>query len=421
MKAVILAAGKGTRMQPLTNTRAKLMLPIANKPVIEHVIRAVINADLRDIFLVVGYRKEQIIEYLKNRKLPAQISFIEQEQQLGTAHAVSIVKNKVKDEPFVVINGDILVKPSIIIQAVKTHQEKKASATLTLVEVEDPSSYGVVKIEQDGEIKKIVEKPKASEAPSNFANAGLYVFSSDIFDAIEKTTKSTRGELEITASIQNLINWKKRVYGLFSKDYWMEISKPWDLLRANQVVLKKIESQILGNIEERATLKGPVQVGDGTTIRNGAYTQGPVVIGENCDIGPNCYIRPYTSIGNKVRIGNAVEVKNSIIMDYAHIGHLSYIGDSIIGEKCNFGAGTKIANLRFDEGPIQVKIKEQLENSKLRKFGAIIGDNVKTGIGVLINPGIKIGSNARIGPGIVVYEDVEPGALLLLDQKIIKK
>jgi bifunctional UDP-N-acetylglucosamine pyrophosphorylase/glucosamine-1-phosphate N-acetyltransferase len=182
----------------------------------------------------------------------------------------------------------------------------------------------------------------------------------------------------------------------------MDIGRPWDLLDANEYFLSGLQSVASGEIEPLATLKGSVSVGEGTIIKNGSYIVGPVIIGKNCDIGPNCYIRPGTSIGDNVRIGNAVEIKNSIIMKGTHIGHLSYVGDSIIGERCNFGAGTKVANLRHDGRTIRVTLKGKIMDSGRKKLGTIMGDDVHTGINSMINVGAVIESKAMIGPGELV-------------------
>ncbi|GAI31184.1 unnamed protein product, partial [marine sediment metagenome] len=127
--------------------------------------------------------------------------------------------------------------------------------------------------------------------------------------------------------------------------YWLDLSYPWDLLPANESLLAGIKSQNLGEIEDNTVLKGAVSIGKDTVVRSGSYIVGPVIIGQDCDIGPNCYIRPHTSIGDNCHVGAAVEVKNSIIMRGSKIPHHNYVGDSIIGEECNFGSGTKIANL----------------------------------------------------------------------------
>jgi bifunctional UDP-N-acetylglucosamine pyrophosphorylase/glucosamine-1-phosphate N-acetyltransferase len=167
-----------------------------------------------------------------------------------------------------------------------------------------------------------------------------------------------------------------------------------------------MQLSIEGEVESNAYIVGPVGLAKGARIRSGAYIEGPVVIGEGSDIGPNCYIRPYTSIGARVRIGNACEIKNSIIMDKTHIAHLSYVADSIIGEKCNLGAGTITANLRFDERAIKMMIEDKLVDTGQRKLGAIIGDYVKAGVSVCFMPGVKIGAYSWIGPGVVVYRDL---------------
>jgi NDP-sugar pyrophosphorylase family protein len=155
-------------------------------------------------------------------------------------------------------------------------------------------------------------------------------------------------------------------------------------------------------VEPNTTIKGEVVIGKGTLIRSGAYLEGPVVIGENCDIGPNCFIRPYTAIGKNVRVGNAVEIKNSIIMEGTHVGHLSYVGDSIIGRRCNFGAGTKVANLRHDGKNIKVRLKGKILDSGRRKLGVIMGDDVHTGINTSINTGVIIEKGRYTYPGEII-------------------
>ncbi|MDD3873696.1 MAG: glucose-1-phosphate thymidylyltransferase, partial [Methanosarcina sp.] len=175
-----------------------------------------------------------------------------------------------------------------------------------------------------------------------------------------------------------------------------------DLLRANEYLLKSLKRNCEGTVEPNATIKGEVLIGKGTLIRNGSYIEGPVIIGENCDIGPNCFIRPSTAIGNHVRIGNAVEIKNTIIMENTHVGHLSYAGDSIIGRGCNFGAGTKVANLPHDGKNIKVMMKGRILDSGRRKLGVIMGDDVHTGINTSINTGVIMEKGRCTYPGEIV-------------------
>ncbi|MDP2845436.1 MAG: sugar phosphate nucleotidyltransferase [Candidatus Methanoperedens sp.] len=392
MKAVILAAGQGTRMGPLTRNRPKVMLPIANKPLLSHVILAARDAGIREFVLVVGAGQEIIERYFGDgSSLDVSIEYAHQDRQLGTADAVRSAKEFVKDR-FLVLNGDIIVSSEHIKNLIKQNLD----VVITARRVDNPSEFGVLEVRDDS-VLHIMEKPK--KPPTNLANAGIYVFTLSIFDAINKTALSTRKEYEITESLQLLIDEGVDVGFLTLSGNWLDIGRPWDLLDANEYFLSGLQPEIKGEIEPLATLKGNVSVGEGTIIRNGSYIEGPVIIGKNCDIGPNCYIRPSTSIGDYVRIGNAVEIKSSIIMKDTHIGHLSYVGDSVIGEGCNFGAGTKVANLRHDGRTIRVRLKGRLIDSGKRKLGTIMGDDVHTGINSMINVGAVIENGAMIAPG----------------------
>ncbi|MCX9081061.1 MAG: sugar phosphate nucleotidyltransferase [Candidatus Methanoperedens sp.] len=395
MKAVILAAGQGTRMGPLTVNTPKVMLPIANKPILWYVIQSARDAGIRDFVLVVGYGAKLIQDYFKDGSLmDVRIEYVNQEKQMGTADAVASVEGIVNDR-FLVLNGDIIVNPGHI----KKLTQCTSDAVMTARHVDNPSEFGILEV-RDMHVLRIIEKPAAPT--TDLANAGIYLFPSSIFDVIRKTSLSVRKEYEITDSLQMLIDKGTGVDYLELCDKWMDIGRPWDLLDANEYFLSGLQPVAAGEIEPLATLRGSVSVGEGTIIRNGSYIVGPVIIGKNCDIGPNCYIRPGTSIGDHARIGNAVEIKNSIIMKGTHIGHLSYVGDSIIGERCNFGAGTKVANLRHDGRTIRVKLKGKIMDSGRRKLGTIMGDDVHTGINSMINVGAVIESKAMIAPGELI-------------------
>jgi UDP-N-acetylglucosamine diphosphorylase/glucosamine-1-phosphate N-acetyltransferase len=261
---------------------------------------------------------------------------------------------------------------------------------------------GVIEVEK-GKVTRIYEK--SANPPTNMANAGLYLFTPDIFEAIEKTGKSPRDEYEITDSIQVLIDSSKTVSYLVINE-WMDLSYPWHLLLANEKQLAGLEPRCTGEVEPNVVMKGAVSIGQGTVVRSGSYIVGPVIIGQNCEIGPNCYIRPSTAIGNNCHIGAAVEVKNSIIMSGTKIPHFNYVGDSVIGENCNLGAGTKIANLKLDKSNIKVNGID----TKRRKLGAILGDRVQTGINSSINVGTLIGNNSFIGPGALAHGIIAPGS-----------
>ena len=421
MKGVLLTAGEGTRMRPLTLTRPKTMLQVGGKPILQYNLEALKNAGIEEIIMVVGYKKEAIEDYFQDGSLfGVTITYITQEKRLGTAHAINSVREMIEDE-FIVLNGDIIVDPELITDLIAKYESDNPSSILMLTEVEDPSSFGVVEIE-GGIIKNIVEKPAPGEAPSNLINAGIYLFDKTIFDAIDKTEKSKRGEYEITDSLKIQMNENKIVQGLKSNHKWIDVGRPWELLNVNEHFISEMEEDIQGEIEEGVTIHGKVVLGKNSIIRSGTYILGPVFIGEGCDIGPNSYLRKYTYLGNNVNVGNAVEIKNSIIMDGTNVNHLSYVGDSVIGANCNVAAGTNIANLRFDNKNVKMNIKGEKFDCGIRKLGAVFGDNVKTGINSSFNPGVKVGINSAIGSGTIIYEDIPSNTLVLVKQeyKIIK-
>ncbi len=392
MKAVILAAGEGKRMRPLTYERPKVMLPVAGKPLVEHLLVEVKEAGINEFIFVVGYHDETIRDYFGvGERWDVDIQYVTQKTQLGTADALRRTEGLVTDK-FLMLNGDTIVSAEDIkrVSCVASSSE----IALGVIKVKNPEDYGV--IETEGEkITKIHEKMK--EPPSNLINAGVYLLNEpSIFEALSKTAKSKRGEFELTDSLQLLIEEGNNVFWK-PIEHWIDVSYPWDLLAANELLIEKTNHVTKGQIEENVYIKGKVSIGDNTVIKSGSYIEGPVVIGENSKIGPNSYIRANTSIGDNCHIGSAVEIKNSIIMDGTKIPHLSYVGDSVIGYRCNLGAGTKIANLRFDDATIKAKGWDL--DTGMRKFGAIISDGAKTGINASIDAGTVIGNNTLIGPG----------------------
>lgn len=392
MKAVILAAGEGKRMRPLTRNRPKVMLTIGNRPILAHVIEHISNAGIDELILVVGYHGDTIIDYFKDgAKFGLKIEYVIQEERLGTAHAIGTAGSLI-DERFLVLNGDVMVTSNQI-KALLSHDE---AVVMAAQQVDNPSQYGVLEINND-HVVRVHEKP--DKPPTNLVNAGIYLFDPDVFKAIDSTPISPRNEYEITSTIMNMIDSNVHVGYQVITEKWLDIGRPWDLLEANKEFLNKITKNIKGDIEDGVHIHGSIVLESSARIRSGAYIEGPVIIGPNSDIGPNCYIRPYTSIGRGVRIGNGVEIKNSIIMDGTHVGHLSYLGDSIIGTNCNFGAGTKVANLRHDGANVKVKINDVLIDSGRRKLGTIMGDNVHTGINSMLNVGTIIEPDSKIVPG----------------------
>lgn len=403
MKAVILAAGKSTRLHPLTVNRSKVMLPVANITILEYNLQQLQQTKLIDeAVIVVGFCSEEIITRFGNSygsgKNKIKLDYVFQTEQLGTGHALLQAEKLVASEKkFLVMMGDDLYSSSDIRKCLGHDR------CILARKVANVSSFGKV-VAEKGTLKSIIEKP--DESSSGLANTGCYVLPNGVFQMLRKLKKSGRGEYEIIDAIQQLSSVAVEEAG-----FWQPITYPWSLLDANEAILQQHEKgkqQISSGatVEKYATLKGYVAVGKGTLIRNGAYIEGPVVIGENCRIGPNCFIRPCTSIGNNCRVGNAVEVKNSILMDNATIGHLSYCGDSVIGRNVNWGAGTIAANLRHDDGNVKSMAKGELVDTGRRKLGTIIGDNAKTAIHTSIYPGRKIWPGKATLPGEIVTKDV---------------
>jgi len=391
-------------MRPLTVNTPKPLLPVAGKPILQHTIDNLKDM-VDEIVILVGYNGKRIKEKIKDDDI--KISYAKQDEQLGTADAVSKAEEYIEDD-FICINGDVIVFKSMLEKFVEYFNSAESSV-IGIVEVDDPHSYGVIK--KEGEhVVDILEKP--SLPPSNLINSGVYGFTPEIFDAIKNTEKSSRGEYEITDSLKILMD-KKQLKGFeLKKISWNELSRPWDLLSVNENILKNVELEEKrdGKIEDGVHLEGWVSVEEGALIKSGSYIQGPVHIGKDADIGPNCLIRPCTHVGNNSKVGSAVEVKNTIIMDGSNVPHHNYVGDSIIGMNCNFGSGTKVANLRLDEKNIVVTHRGERIDTGRRKLGVIMGDNVKTGINSMINTGTIIGNNALIGPGALADGEIGEGS-----------
>ncbi|TFG18295.1 MAG: glucose-1-phosphate thymidylyltransferase [Promethearchaeota archaeon] len=419
MKAVILAAGEGKRLRPITSTRPKPMIPVGGKPLLEHTILSLKSAGIKKILLIVGYKEEYIRNYFGNgSRYNLMIDYITQDQFLGTAHATGFAKDFVEQDSFLLLYGDILVDDSLFIEMIKAFKQRQVEGLISLIQVQNPNEYGIISLDSNQHVFKITEKPSPEEDLGNLANAGIYIFTSQIFQAIDKTQKSVRNEYEFTDSMQILItDLKGKIFGYdIQKIFWSDIGLPWQLLDANKHLLDKLQVKTNGTIEDNVKINGIVSIGKNTVVKSGTYIQGPVSIGENCKIGPNAYIRPYCSIGNFCHIGMS-EIKNSIIFSYSAIPHFNYVGDSIICEHVNLGAGTKTSNLRFDDKSVKMNIKGKCIDSKRRKLGCIIGPYSQTGINASIMCGKIIYENSIIGAQTLINNDIPPNTLAYQNQE----
>lgn len=396
MQAVMLVAGKSTRTYPLTLTRPKPMLPIANITLIEHNLLQ-LEGLVSEVILIVGYMQEMIRDFLGDSWNGIKITYCEQKEQLGTGHAVLQVESLIHGR-FIVMNGDDIFSNTDI------QQLMQLEAGALVKHVEDPSQYGVYKVDAKNRVLDLVEKPK--EFIGTLTNIGCYLFNPDFFTDLHAMPLSERGEYEITSAILSYAR-RKDFFVSEIQGFWLTNGLPWELLLSQNYFMDQMTtSKIEGTLEPGVTIKGPVEIGTGTIVKSGTYIEGPVKIGNDCRIGPNCFIRANTSIGHYCIIGHAVEIKNSIIMDDTNICHLSYVGDSVIGSEVNLGAGFIVANVRHDGETVKSKVKGKLLDTGMEKLGTIIADGVKTGIHTSVLPGRKIWPNLRTYPGQVVNDDL---------------
>jgi bifunctional UDP-N-acetylglucosamine pyrophosphorylase/glucosamine-1-phosphate N-acetyltransferase len=360
------------------------MLPVANRPMMEHLVLAARDAGITEFVFVVGYGEREVRGHFGDgSRLGIHISYAPQRQQMGTADALRSAQDFVTG-PFLAMNGDMILTSADITRMIRTPAPCMGTST-----TDHPRDFGVVLVE-NGLVTALEEKSKQPQ--SDIINAGAYLFTTEIFDLLARVGLSSRGELELTDALNVLIGEHRlRAVPLST---WMDVGYPWDLLDANAALMISLVSENYGIVEEGVHLSGLVVIGKDTVVKSGTYIEGPCIIGKNCRIGPHAYIRGATCIGDDCHIGHCTELKNSIIMAGTKIPHFNYVGDSVIGSGCNFGAGTKIANLRHDHAPVRVDGKD----TRHTKFGAVIGDNVRFGINCSVNVGSVIGSNAAFAP-----------------------
>ncbi|SEW00123.1 bifunctional sugar-1-phosphate nucleotidylyltransferase/acetyltransferase [Natrinema salifodinae] len=392
MKAVVLAAGQGTRMRPLSESIPKPMLPVADRPLAAHTVDAAIDAGADEIVLVIGYEGEMIRNYFGDEYRDVPVSYAVQEDQAGTADAVNAARDHLEG-PFAVLNGDNLYDPAAIADLFDT------CPAVCAIEVDEPSNYGVLSTAA-GRVTKIVEKP--ADPPTNLANAGAYAFPAKAREWLE-VSESERGEREITDVVSQVID----AYDVtpVTLERWLDVGRPWELLEANEWMLGELERRIDGDVSDGATIQGNVVVEAGATVKPGVVIEGPALIREGATVGPNAYVRGTTLVGPDAKVGHAAEVKNSVLSRGASVSHLSYVGDSVLGRDVNFGAGTNVANLRHDEDDIRFTVKGERVSTGRRKFGVVAGDGVKTGINASLTPGLKLDTGATTLPGETVDRD----------------
>ncbi len=382
MRAIVLAAGEGYRLRPLTVHTPKVMLPVGNRPILEYVIEALRRKNVRDITIVVGYHADRVKQYFgSGRDFGVNITYVHQRKQLGTAHALYQARC---DEEFLLLYGDNIIDERCVEQIMGAERN-----TVLVSRSNRAREYGVLVHGKDRTI--IVEKPESGE--ENVVFTGIAKFGPEIFGEIER---AMREEIYDLPKVLNRI----KINYLNASCGWMDAVFPLDLLDLNRHALRGITRRLGGKVEN-ATIVGNVEIGDGTVVGAGSYISGNVRIGENCFIGPNTVILGDTSIGDGVRIGAQSYVENSIIMEDTQIEEGALIKNSVIGRDASIGA-------RFTA--ISGERKKVVGDRIYRLVGgAVVGDGAEIGAVVVLHPGVHVGAGAKIADLKVLNEDVSDG------------
>jgi len=339
LKGLILSGGQGSRLRPFTYTGAKQLVPIANKPILFYAIENLVECGVRDIGIVVGDTKEQVMAAVGDgARFGVSVTYIEQEAPLGIAHAVKIAHGFLGDDPFVLFLGDNFLREGIrsFVDQFCCRNPRPASQIL-LYPVKNPQDFGVAEL-RDGRLLRVVEKPK--EPPSNLAVIGIYLFDRTVFDAVNAIKPSARGELEITDTIQYLVDHGYDVRCEVAGGCWIDTGKMSDLLEANRAILEGLEPASAGSVDEASRIEGRVVLQEGCEVVN-SVIRGPSIIGERTRI-VNSYVGPFTSIYYDCLVQDA-EIEQSVVMENTVIaGVEARIQDSLIGRNVDLrGADDK--------------------------------------------------------------------------------
>lgn len=356
MKALILSGGKGTRLRPLTYTGAKQLVPVANKPILWYGIEAIVAAGITDIGIIISPETGQEIQEKTGNgdRFGARITYLQQDQPLGLAHAVKTAREFLGSSSFVMYLGDNLIEDPLEL-FLKQFKNQQLDALILLRKVNNPSAFGVATVDDQGRVLALVEKPK--DPPSNLALVGLYFFAETIHQAIDSIQPSARGELEITDAIQALITQQQAVEAQQLKGWWLDTGKKDDLLEANRIILDcLLEKSLQGAVDAQSSVSGRVAIAEGSEIINSTI-RGPVIIGQNCRI-ENSFIGPYTSIADGVQLQDT-DIEHSVILQGSKILNIQQrIVDSVIGQRAKLTvAPQRPKALRFligDDSQIEV-------------------------------------------------------------------
>jgi len=386
--AVVLAAGEGIRLRPLTANRPKPMLPAGTRPILEHVLNALIDAGVDDIHIVVGYQANRVRSHFGPTYRDVPITYHTQSNQLGSGHALL----QARDGPsgsFLLVNGDQIIDHRIVEAVSTAHTD---AATLAVVEGPEAVDYGAVHL--DGEtVTELIEQPASGEF--RLFNAGVYAFSQRIFETLEALSVE-RGELPLTAAIQQLIDDDHAVGGVRTDHFWMDATHPWDLLSLSRELLAR------GWVDAPA-VDSDVFVHESAHVHPDATLVGPVVVDSDVVIEAGAVVGPYAAIGASATIGPGSVLRDVVVDTDTVIGPNTTAVEFVAGQGCEMGAA-----LTASGGPADVVLDEQVYTDV--DLGGVIADRVDVGGGATLEPGALIGPEATIGAGVVVRGHIDAGS-----------
>jgi UDP-N-acetylglucosamine diphosphorylase / glucose-1-phosphate thymidylyltransferase / UDP-N-acetylgalactosamine diphosphorylase / glucosamine-1-phosphate N-acetyltransferase / galactosamine-1-phosphate N-acetyltransferase len=390
MKAIVLTAGPGTKLEPLTDHRPKALLPICGRTVMSRHLLALSQIGIQDVAVVVNPRYPDPVSSFQDTHMPS-LSVFRQTETPGIGNGVLAAKSYIsKNDYFLLAYGDILFSDNMfktLVQSFNRTRKPVASVCLT----GNSSDFGIIYMDHQMRINKIIEKPKSPNL-GNYILAGAFILPGTFLDILEARSGSIIDAFRCVLDDAGL-------YASIWEGDWVDITYPWSLLTANQMVMSQWKRSSLSTgttIEPGATVSGAVIIEEGTTVKAGASILGPCYIGRNCFIGHNALLRDNTCIGDNSIIGFGVEVKNSVLMPGTEIGRLSFIGDSILGENVNLGSASILVNINMDRSTVKVSVGGQSVDSGFRKLGSFIGDNSWIGANHTFLPGTKIASGQII-------------------------
>ena len=382
MQAVILAAGEGTRLRPLTRTRPKPMLPIGNRPLLEHVLEAGKAAGIDEFVFVVGYKRERIQSHFGDGDdWNVDIEYAVQETQLGTGHALLQAEPHV-DDNFVAMNGDRIVEPSAI-SAVIEERRETGRPVMAVTRHRNPENYGVVEL--DGQsIASIEEKPPVHAVRTDYINAGVYGLGETVFDDLRAA--DTEGELAITSVLRD---YRDALRAIRFDGLWLDVSYHWDVLPVNSRMLDR----------------GAPERDETAAVHDAATVVGSTALGSDVRVRPGATVLPGTALGDNVEVGSNAVVSNSVVFPDATIGDGAVVRDCVVGENASIGP-----NVTIEGGEADVVVDGAVHSDV--RLGGVVGDNTRLGGGTTISPGTVIGNHARVESGTTLDGWIETDAVV---------